>query len=60
MTFEWDETKNRSNIAKHGISFEEARSVFNDRGILTFTDSRFEYGKTRLISIGQILLATKF
>jgi uncharacterized protein len=27
--FEWDPEKNRSNLAKHGISFEEAASVFD-------------------------------
>ena len=30
MTFEWDEAKNKINQAKHGISFEEAQSVFED------------------------------
>lgn len=30
LTFEWDETKNASNLRKHGISFEEAKSVFSD------------------------------
>jgi hypothetical protein len=27
--FEWDQDKNRSNLAKHGISFEEARRIFD-------------------------------
>jgi uncharacterized DUF497 family protein len=26
--FEWDEDKNARNLAKHGISFEEARAIF--------------------------------
>jgi uncharacterized DUF497 family protein len=30
MRFEWDEKKNKSNIIKHGISFEEAIDVFED------------------------------
>ncbi len=30
MTFEWDETKNRRNRAKHGVSFEAATLVFDD------------------------------
>ena len=30
MRFEWDERKNRANYAKHGVSFEVARLVFND------------------------------
>jgi uncharacterized DUF497 family protein len=28
VRFEWDESKNRTNIAKHGVGFEEARGVF--------------------------------
>lgn len=28
--FEWDENKNQANIKKHGISFHEAETVFND------------------------------
>ena len=30
MEFEWDENKNKSNIEKHGISFEEAQLAFLD------------------------------
>ena len=30
MQFEWDEDKNRGNIAKHGVSFEEAMKAFVD------------------------------
>ena len=30
MNFEWDERKNASNIAKHGVSFEEAETAFDD------------------------------
>ena len=29
MEFEWDESKNKANQAKHGISFEEAAEVFD-------------------------------
>ncbi len=29
-SFEWDETKNKENLAKHGVSFEEAQQVFED------------------------------
>lgn len=28
LRFEWDEAKNRSNIRKHGVSFQEAQMVF--------------------------------
>ena len=30
MTFEWDEQKNHINQKKHGVSFEEAKTVFFD------------------------------
>ncbi|MBO9496681.1 BrnT family toxin [Thalassotalea sp. G20_0] len=36
LTFEWDDDKSRSNLRKHGISFDEARTVFFDEnGLLT-------------------------
>ena len=52
MECEWDENKNRANIAKHGIDFEQAKAVFDDPYLLTFVDERFEYGELREISIG--------
>ncbi len=30
MDFEWDENKNKSNVEKHGIDFNQAKEVFND------------------------------
>ena len=30
MKFEWDQDKNKANIFKHSIDFEEARTVFDD------------------------------
>ena len=38
LRFEWDETKAASNLQKHGISFDEALSVFADEMALTFHD----------------------
>jgi len=38
MTFEWDESKNQSNIKKHGLSFESARRVFLDPLAKVFPD----------------------
>ena len=37
--FEWDYRKAESNVLKHGVSFEEAVSVFADVMALTFSDS---------------------
>lgn len=38
IKFEWDSVKAESNIVKHGISFEEAKSVFFDEFALQFYD----------------------
>lgn len=51
MKFEWDEAKNASNIEKHGVRFEDAKSIF-DGPILTYEDNRRDYGETRMNSIG--------
>lgn len=53
MEFEWDENKNRQNRNKHGISFEEAKEIF-DGIIFTAIDDRYDYGEIREISIGAI------
>ena len=44
MEFEWDGDKNRHNISKHGVSFEDAIKVFEG---FTFDvcDDRFDYGE---------------
>jgi hypothetical protein len=51
MEFEWDHAKNRSNLAKHGLDFEDARLVFQGR-CLTIQDARSDYGERRLITLG--------
>ena len=38
ITFEWDEAKSRTNLKKHGVSFEEAQSVFFDEYAVQFFD----------------------
>lgn len=53
VEFEWDEAKNRTNIAKHGISFELARQIF-DGIVWSRIDQRLNYGETRIISIGAV------
>ena len=59
MEFEGDEDKNRANIAKHGIDFEQALAVFNDPCLVSLMDERFEYGEVREVSIGQMPLVTQ-
>lgn len=53
MTLEWDDAKNRSNLAKHGLSFEDAKLVF-EGPCVTFVDERVDYGELRLISLGML------
>ena len=53
MKFEWDEEKNQSNIAKHGVSFGTATQIFQGP-TLDRVDSRENYGEEHVISIGMI------
>lgn len=53
MEFEWDEHKNASSIAKHGISLANAARIFEGL-VLTDIDPRFHYGEVREISIGKV------
>ena len=39
FNFEWDDQKAASNLSKHGVSFDEAVSVFVDGRALTFADT---------------------
>ncbi len=50
--FEWGAGKARSNLRWHGISFEEAKTVFNDPLLLTYPDDFHSEREDRLISIG--------
>jgi uncharacterized DUF497 family protein len=38
LSFEWDDRKNRANQQKHGVSFEEAQTVFYDERALLIAD----------------------
>ena len=49
MHYEWDEAKNQKNLAKHGLSFEDAEAVFSGPCV-TFEDDRFDDGEERLIT----------
>lgn len=52
LIFDWDERKARRNRTKHKVSFDEARSVFGDRFLVTFPDEKHSQVEERLISIG--------
>ena len=50
--FEWDEKKAKANLKKHKVSFEEAKTVFNDPLLITFPDEEHSEAEDRYISIG--------
>ncbi|ROM71405.1 hypothetical protein BK653_05860 [Pseudomonas brassicacearum] len=53
MLFEWDEAKNRANVLKHGIDFNDVPGIFQ-HPILVLHDDRMGYGEERWITIGLI------
>jgi uncharacterized DUF497 family protein len=52
LKFEWDERKNRSNQHKHGISFEEAETVFLDDNGLLIDDPDHSEDELRFVLLG--------
>lgn len=52
MEFEWDPEKAKRNLKKHGVSFEEAVTVFYDPLSATFDDPDHSVGECRHITIG--------
>jgi len=53
MEFEWDEEKAEANLSKHGVSFDEARTVFDDPLYLDFYDPDHSEAEDRFIIVGQ-------
>ncbi|MGJ4747855.1 BrnT family toxin [Leptospira sp. SA-E8] len=52
IDFEWDSTKNSSNKRKHGISFEEAKTVFYDENARIINDPDHSENEERFIILG--------
>jgi len=52
LKFEWDNKKNKSNIKKHGLSFEEAQTVFYDEHAIQFFDPEHSEDEDRFILLG--------
>lgn len=52
MEFEWDESKATVNLKKHGVSFEEAKTVFDNALAVIFDDEAHSVGEKREIMIG--------
>ena len=55
MRFEWDPKKAESNRKKHGITFQEASTVFGDPLAITFQDPDHSLKEERQITFGQSL-----
>ena len=53
MRYNWDEAKNRRNIAQRGIAFEDARRIFEGPTVER-VDDRFDYGEIRVYAIGLV------
>ena len=52
MEFEWDAEKDESNQAKHGVSFDEASTVFGDPFALTIDDPDHSWEEHRFLTTG--------
>lgn len=52
LTFEWDEKKADENLRKHGVSFDEAKTVFNDPFSVTIYDPDHSSDEQRYVDIG--------
>lgn len=52
ISFEWDEKKNSINKTKHGVSFEEAKSVFFDENARVIPDINHSDKEDRFIILG--------
>lgn len=53
MQFEWGEVKAVRNLSKHGVSFEEAKTVFDDPLYVKFYDPDHSEDEDRYLIIGQ-------
>ena len=52
LIFEWDPQKAKSNLKKHGVSFEEASTAFQDTLSLTIDDPLHSIDEVRVVLIG--------
>jgi len=53
MRYSWDERKNRSKLARHGIAFEDAKRIFEGPTVER-VDDRFDYGEVRVYAVGLV------
>jgi len=52
IEFEWDAAKAAANLRKHGVSFDEARSVFYDEFATQFFDADGSEAEDRFLMLG--------
>ncbi|MBI2784522.1 MAG: BrnT family toxin [Gammaproteobacteria bacterium] len=52
IKFEWDSSKAASNLKKHGVSFEEAQTVFYDEFAVQFFDEENSEAEDRFLMLG--------
>ena len=53
MNYVWDKRKDRGNVVRHGIAFDDAIRIF-EGPTLERVDDRFDYGETRVYAIGVV------
>jgi uncharacterized protein len=53
MNYIWDPKKNRRNVVRHGIAFEDAVRIFKGP-TLEQVDERFDYGEVRVYAVGVV------
>ena len=53
MEFEWDEEKAAANLADHKVSFDEAKTVFDDLLYVDFYDPDHSYDEHRYLIVGK-------
>jgi hypothetical protein len=57
LEFEWDEAKAKGNLKKHGVSFEEASSIFGDPLALTIPDPLHSEEEDRFLTLANRIAA---
>jgi uncharacterized protein len=53
VRFDWDPDKNARNREKHGVTFEEAKTVFEDNLFVSFADPEHSAAEKRYLIMGQ-------
>ena len=53
MRFEWNENKAIANLSKHGVSFEEAKTIFDDPFYVDFYDPDHSENEERYLIVGE-------